>query len=91
MAAHEDYKCYGPYTRKDERQHAILIKHDATGSIVERLTISYPKYLVEVYLNRQLESNETVDHIDGNFPNKGREWLYFIKEPGTRNCISGGR
>ena len=29
-------------------------------------TISYPKYIMECYLKRYLNEEETVDHIDGN-------------------------
>ena len=28
--------------------------------------MSYPKYLMEIYLERYLEENKTIDHIDGN-------------------------
>ena len=35
----------------------------------KRITLSYPKYLIEVHLDRYLEKEETVDHIDGNFLN----------------------
>ena len=30
----------------------------------EKLTMSYPKYIMETYLGRKLEQFETVDHID---------------------------
>ena len=68
MTVYSDYQVYGPYTRKDGRKHVVLIKHN-NGSIVERKTVSYPKYLVEIQLNRYLTTDETVDHIDGNFEN----------------------
>ena len=29
-------------------------------------TLSYPKILYEIYYNRRLKSNETIDHIDKN-------------------------
>lgn len=51
-------RVYGPYTRKDGRQHVIL--YDG----VTRQTISYPKYLVQQSLGRKLADNETVDHND---------------------------
>ena len=58
-------KAYGPYTSKiDGRQRMSLIFIDGT-----RKSVSYPKYLMELYLNRYLLDNETVDHIDGNFLN----------------------
>ena len=63
---YENKKVYGPYTRKDGRQVVIL---KTPGSHNDHQTISYPKYLIECHLNRYLEDNETVDHIDGNFNN----------------------
>ena len=69
MSVYDDYKVYGPYFRKDGRQHIVLIKHNNKGGIDLRKTISYPKYIVEKYLDRYLDHDETVDHIDGNFNN----------------------
>ncbi len=54
-------KQYGPYKGKDGRLRIILIFNDKTKKL-----ISYPKYLMEKYLDRYLLENETVDHIDGN-------------------------
>lgn len=57
-------KIYGPYKRKDNREHVVIVWPNG-----KKQTVSYPKYLTEVRLNRYLTSNETVDHIDGNFTN----------------------
>lgn len=56
-------KVYGPYTRKDGRQHVILYENNA------RKTVSYPKYLLEQKLGRSLLPNETCDHIDNDHTN----------------------
>lgn len=69
MLVYEDYVAYGPYTRKDNRQHIVLIHHNCEGKIDSRKTVSYPKYIVERYINRYLNPDETIDHIDGNFSN----------------------
>ena len=61
---YEDCKIYGPYVRKDDRMH-ICVKFPNKN----RTTVSYPKYLMEVHLNRYLLPNETVDHIDRDFTN----------------------
>ena len=53
-------KMYGPYTRKDGRQHVIFYEDG------KRKTVSYPKYLLETKLGRTLLPNETCDHIDNN-------------------------
>ena len=66
MAVYEEYSIYGPYKRKDGRQHIVLIRHNTNGSIIEQRTVSYPKYIVEKYLDRYLKPSETVDHIDCN-------------------------
>lgn len=60
---YSNFKVYGPYKRKDGREHVILIN----GEI--RKTVSYPKFLVEIYMDRYLEESETVDHIDGDYTN----------------------
>lgn len=57
-------KVYGPYLREDGRKHVILIHDDGT-----RKTKSYPKFLLEQKLNRELGSDETCDHIDEDFSN----------------------
>ena len=61
----EIQKVHGPYKRKDGREHVVIVFIDNT-----KKTVSYPKYLVEQKLERELDPNlETVDHIDGNFLN----------------------
>lgn len=59
---YENIKVQGPYLRKtDNRLIVIITKENGKKS-----TISYPKYLLECHLNRYLNDNETVHHIDGN-------------------------
>lgn len=58
-------KVYGPYKNKEGREFVIII--DDSGN---RKTKSYPKYLVEQRLGRELDPIlETIDHIDGDFLN----------------------
>lgn len=60
-------KVNGPYTRKDGRQHIVLNNSKAPKNTKGKLkTISYPKAIIEVVLNRCLTEDETVDHIDKN-------------------------
>lgn len=67
-------KIYGPYNRKDGRQHVIAIYTDGS-----RRTISYPKYLMEQHLGRELDPDEeTIDHIDNNFTNNDFDNLRII-------------
>lgn len=86
MTVYEEYKVYGPYLRSDGRQHVILIKHDTNNKIIGRKTISYPKYIVEKYLNRYLTPEETVDHIDGNFSSNQLNNLRVV--PRKEHCKS---
>ncbi len=58
-------KVHGPYPRKDKRKHVVLVYEDG-----RKRTVSYPKFLVEFALGRELDpDNETVDHIDDDFTN----------------------
>lgn len=64
MAYQDNFKVYGPYRRKDNRQIVIVERNGV------RRTVSYPKWLLEVQLGRPLDSNlETVDHWDSNVEN----------------------
>ena len=65
-------KVYGPYTRKDGRQHVILYENG------KRKTVSYPKYLLEQKLGRLLLPHETCDHIDGDHTNNCFENLQVL-------------
>lgn len=61
MSVYENCKVSGPYLGKDNRLRIGISYPDKRKTV-----ISYPKYLMEKHLNRYLEKNETVDHIDGN-------------------------
>lgn len=68
-------KVYGPYTNKSNngRQHVIIIDKG------KRRTVSYPKYLMEQHLGRELDPNkETIDHIDDDFTNNDLSNLRVI-------------
>lgn len=56
---------YGPYTRSDGRQH--VIHYDPVTK--SRRTQSYPRYLMEIELGRELNLWEDVHHKDENFTN----------------------
>ena len=56
---------YGPYLRKDGRQHVVLY----SSSLNSRKTVSLPKVLVEINTGERLKPGETVDHIDRDFTN----------------------
>ena len=58
-------RIYGPYkSKKDSRLRIILYFNDGTKRL-----ISYPKYLMEKHINRYLDKDETIDHIDGDVLN----------------------
>ena len=66
-------KIYGPYTRKDGRKHAVIVKEDGT-----RTTKSWPRIVMESHLGRDLLPEETVDHIDNDFTNDSIENLQLL-------------
>lgn len=57
---YSEYKIYGPYLCKDGRLRIVLVSEGVKTSM------SYPKYLMELFLGRKLRSNEDVHHKDGN-------------------------
>jgi len=67
-------KVYGPYYRKDGRQHVVIVEDSG-----KKRTVSYPKYLVEQKFGRQLDPmTETIDHIDTDFTNNSIDNLRII-------------
>ena len=79
MGIYDNCKLYGPYKASDNRLRVVLIYPDKT-----RKTISYPKYLMEVHLNRYFSEDETVDHIDGNPLNNDISNLQVL--PRSKHC-----
>jgi len=74
MAYGDDFKVYGPYKRRDGRQHVIVVDDNN-----EARTISYPKWLLELQLGRRLDPNkETVDHWDSNIENNNLDNLRIV-------------
>ncbi len=80
LMLYPEYKTVlGPYTRKDGRQHIVLNNTSKSKYESGKLkTISYPKAIMEVYLNRRLEKNETVDHIDKDYLNNDIQNLQVL-------------
>lgn len=64
---------YGPYSRKDGRQHVICIFPNKS-----RKTVSYPKYIVETTIGRLLTIEEEIHHIDKDFSNNEISNLQII-------------
>lgn len=67
-------KVYGPYTRKDGRQHIIHYNTETR----KRRTQSYPRYIMEQHLGRELEEWEHVDHINEDHTDNRIENLQLL-------------
>jgi hypothetical protein len=72
LEEYKGYIVYGPYTRRDKRQVVVLYNQK------ERITISYPKFLMENHLGRRLKANEEVHHKDKNVENNVLDNLEVI-------------
>ena len=53
---------FGPYKRKDGRSHVVFYDTETK----KRRTQSYPRYLMEQHLGRELLPEEQVDHINND-------------------------
>lgn len=63
MKIYEDYKLVNVYIRNYDLRIKVYLRNIKTNEIIR---MSYPKYLMECHLNRYLNEDETVDHIDKN-------------------------
>lgn len=71
----EAEKVYGPYRRPSDGRQIVIIKND-DGT---QRTVSYPKYLMEQHLGRQLSPDEeTIDHRDFNKDNNDLSNLRIV-------------
>jgi len=73
---YEGAKVYGPYSRKDGRQHVCLVWKDG-----RRRTVSYPKYLVETARGSCLDAGDTVDHINRDFTDNSPSKMQVLSRP----------
>jgi len=62
---YEGCKISRVYKSKKDNRLRIMV----TFPNKKRKVMSYPKYLVEKHINRYLDKDETVDHIDNNYLN----------------------
>lgn len=65
MIPYENCKVYGPYQSREDKRFRVVVVF--TNKI--KVTVSYPKYLMELHLGRYLRANETVDHKDNDVTN----------------------
>lgn len=80
-------KIYGPYTRKDGRKHIIKYENG------KRITQSYPRYLMEQKLGRELLPTEEIDHKDNDHTNNDIDNLQILtkRENIKKEYIRSGR
>lgn len=80
-------KVYGPYTRKDGRKHVIIYDTETQS----RRTVSYPRYLMEQHLGRELLPEEQVDHINEDFTDDRIENLQLLSRAENNRKSNLGR
>jgi len=73
MSCYGKCQVYGPYYRKDGRQHVVLYFPDYTRQVV-----SYPRYIMETFLGRRLSVNEDVHHKNGDYTDNRLKNLQVI-------------
>jgi hypothetical protein len=77
-------RVYGPYIRKsDNRKILSLSKIGKKGSTAKQ----FAKVLLEIKLNKRLEKNDTVDHIDGDVTNDNIENIQLLSR--ENNALKG--
>lgn len=79
-------KIYGPYLRPDGRKHIVIIHADKT-----RQTKSYPRYLLEQHIGRELTDDETCDHKDDDFTNDDIDNLQILSRADNINKAKQSR
>jgi hypothetical protein len=86
-ALYPEYKIYGPYPRKsDGRMQLVLSKGKA------KITKLYAKFLMEVFLERILSKEETIDHINDNPLDDRIENLQILtREENARKSSTGSK
>jgi len=63
-------KVYGPYLRDDGRLHIVLNDSSKSKNIKGKTkTISYPKALKEIEINKLIKDTDTIHHKDWNVVN----------------------
>lgn len=73
MIYEEVVKIYGPYQGKDNRLRVRLKYKDGHSK-----TTSFSRYVMEKHLDRYLNAEEQVDHIDGNPLNNNLDNLQIL-------------
>lgn len=76
MAYEDNFRSIrGPYSNGNKNR-LIVIVEDQEGN---KRTVSYPKWLMEVAVGRQLDPDlETIDHIDSNIDNNSLDNLRIV-------------
>lgn len=72
---YEKYKLYVVHHKKMNRKMACLVNPSIRN---DRKTISYARYVMSVFLGRELTKEETVDHIDEDKTNDSLENLRIL-------------
>jgi len=66
MSYEDNFIVYGPYLSKDTGRKIVIVKSKKDGT---KRTMTYPRWLLEVHMEKPLDSDLTVDHWDSNHTN----------------------
>ena len=64
MSYEDNFLVWGPYNSHHGRKIVIVVDHNGI-----KRTLTYPRWLMEIYLGYPIDPNLTVDHIDSDINN----------------------
>lgn len=68
----DEYKLYGPYTRKDDNRCYYVLAELIDGKVTrqsKKSAVMRARLMMEIHLGRRLKTSEEVDHIDDDCTN----------------------
>lgn len=76
------YKIYGPILHKKENRRIVVLI--PLFPSLKRTSMSYARFIMSVFLRRELKTNEEVDHKDGDKTNDNLDNLQILSGEANR-------